>query len=42
MKVAVLLHFSLVLAVRKLSRGVDILFQFVLGSLSLSWEGGVS
>ena len=39
-KVAIFLHFSLVLAVRKLSRGVDILFQFVLGSLCLSWEGG--
>ena len=39
-KVAILLHFSLVLAVRKLRRGVDILSQFARGSLSLSWEGG--
>ena len=39
-KFAICLHFSLVFAVMKLIRGVDIFFQFAMGSRSLSLEGG--
>ena len=39
-KFAIFLHFSLVFAVIKLSRGVDIFFQSAMGNRSLSSEGG--